>query len=242
MSETEKKISTAASLMQRSLSESTGLREREQKLVVYYALATHALPTLDTFPLLVLLGKMGTGKSQALKIVENFSHRPLCMSLRGMTGPAIRDKFAEGYEGTAIIEEADAAWKDTDSSFEHMLSDRYQRNSAKASHKKRTNNKDWDLVTKAYFGATVLHRRVSFVDAALDGRSVSVRFRPDHSRLYRDFDAEDPWNLEGNALLTEVTLVLPAVEKAPGIAARVFNSYKPLLGSVFVWRAGSVRT
>jgi hypothetical protein len=152
MSEIEK-LATAASLMQRALSESTGLREREGKVVLYWTLATHALQSLSTFPILVLLGKMGTGKSQTLKIVDNFGLRSARMSLRGMTGPAIRDKFAACYEGTAIIEEADAAWKDGDSNFERLISDRYQRESAEASLKVKRGDKDWDTVTKKYFGA-----------------------------------------------------------------------------------------
>jgi len=179
--------------------------------------------------MLVLLGKMGTGKSQTLKIVQNFCCRPVRMSLRGMTGPTIRDKFAECCEGTAIVEEADAAWKDSDSSFEGMLSDRYQRDSAQASHKKRNGDKNWDLVTQKYFGATVVHRRTPFVDPALDGRSVFVRFRPDHTRPYRDFDAQDAWNVKGKILLSDVSLSLPAIEKPEGVAARVFSSYRPLL-------------
>ena len=158
--------------MQTSLSESTGLKTRDQKVVVYWTLATHALPSLNTFPLLALLGKMGTGKSQTLSIVENFSRHPGQLSLRGMTGPAIRDKFAECYEGTAIVEEADNAWKDGDSAFESLLSDRYQRQSAKASHKVARGDKNWVIVTHEYFGATILHRRIPFRDAALDGRTM----------------------------------------------------------------------
>ncbi|HZC25083.1 MAG TPA: hypothetical protein VE866_17235 [Candidatus Binatia bacterium] len=213
------------------MSESTGLRERERKLAVYWTLATHALPTLDTFPLLVLRGKMGTGKSQALKVIENFAYRSRRLSLRGMTAPAIRDGFADCYEGTAVVEEADAAWKDRDSTFEHLLSDRYQRNSAEASHKQKKGSEDWSTVTKRYFGATALHRRIPFLDAALDGRSVSVYFRPDHSRSYRDFNAEDPRNAAGKVLLQHLTVKLPPVEQPNGIAARVFNSYRPVLAA-----------
>src|SRR5260370_39618881 len=157
MSETEKRAVSAACLMQRALSESTGLREREGKLVVYWTLSTHALQHLNTFAVLVLLGKMGTGKSETLKIVDNFAFRAVRMSLRGMTGPTIRDKFAACYEGTAIVEEADAAWKDGDSNFERLISDRYQRGSAEASHKAKSGDKDWETVTKKYFGATVVH-------------------------------------------------------------------------------------
>ena len=171
--------------MQTALSQSTGLKDRDQKLVTYWTLATHALPYLGTFPLLALLGKMGTGKSQTLSVIGNFAFRPARLSLRGMTGPAIRDKLAECYGGTAIVEEADAAWKDADMSFERLLSDRYQKASAEASHKVPAGEKNWGTVTKQYFGATALHRRVPFNDAALDGRTVTVRLRPDHRRALR---------------------------------------------------------
>jgi len=230
MSKIQSKLATVVPLMQKALSESTGLGERERKLVVYAVLATHALPYLDTFPVLVLLGKMGTGKSQTLMIVDNFSFRSCRMSLRGMTGPAIRDKFASCHEGTAIVEEADAAWKDGDSNFERLISDRYQRATAEASLKEAAGERRWRTDTRKYFGATVLHRRVPFVDPALDGRSVIVRFRPDHARQYREFDKNDPGNAEGRKLIGEVTFELPNVEQPERVAARVFNSYRPLLG------------
>ena len=230
MSEIENKLATAASLMHRALSESTGLRERDRSAVVYWTMATHALQSLNTFPVLVLLGKMATGKSQTLKIVHNFGFRSAGMSLRGMTGPAIRDKFAACYEGTAVVEEADAAWKDSDSNFERLISDRYQRDSAEASHKVKRGDKDWGTTTKKYFGATALHRRISFIDPALDGRSVFVRSRPDHTRQYREYNEADEWNAEGRELIREVTFKLPAIEKPDRVAARVFCSYTPLLG------------
>ena len=230
MSETEKKLVTAVSLMRRALSESTGLKEREQRLVVYWTLSTHALPQLHTFPVLVLLGQMATGKSQSLKIVDNFSFRSVRMSLRGMTCPAIRDKLASCYEGTAIVEEADSAWKDTDSNFERLISDRYQRDSAECALKEKAGDQRWRVVTKKYFGATALHRRVSFIDAGLDGRSVIVRPRPDNTRHYREYNEHDPWNAEGRELLRDLVIGLPDIHKPDGVAARVFASYAPLLG------------
>ncbi|MGA8736074.1 MAG: hypothetical protein WB558_19310 [Terriglobales bacterium] len=217
--------------MQAALSESTGLKGRDQNLVVHWTLATHSLPHLSTFPLLALLGKMGTGKSQTLSIIANFAFRPARLSLRGMTGPAIRDKFAACYEGTAIIEEADHAWKDKDMDFERLLSDRYQRASAEESHKVPSGDKNWETVTKRYFGATALHRRISFSDAALDGRTVTVRLRPDHARQYREYCAEDSWNVEGRQLISQLTFEPPVVEQPKDVAARIFNTYKPLLST-----------
>jgi hypothetical protein len=231
MQETENNFAKAAALMPTALSQSTGLSDRDQKLVVYWTIATHALPHLSTFPLLALRGKMGTGKSQTLSIVSNFAFRPSRLSLRGMTGPTIRDKFAECYKGTAIIEEADSAWRDSHMSFESLLSDRYQEGSAEAAHKVCRGDNNWSGVTKPYFGATALHRRTPFSDAALDGRTVVVRFRPDHKRKYREFFATEPCNVEGKQLIGNATFAPPEVQQPDGVAARIFNTYRPLLSA-----------
>lgn len=231
MSENENIFAKAATLMQTALSESTGLRDREQKIVVYWTLATHSLPHANTFPILALQGKMGTGKSQALFIIRNFAFRPVALSLRGMTTPTIRDKFAESHNGTAIVEEADYAWRDADTSFERLLSDRYQKASAQAAHKVKSGDKNWTTAPKQYFGATALHRRIPFKDAALDGRTVCVRFRPDHTRHYREYRDEDPWNVEGKQLVSGVPFEPPEVEQPQGVAGRIFNTYRPLLSA-----------
>jgi len=217
--------------MQTALTESTGLKDLQQKIAVYWTLATHSLPNVDTFPIFTLQGKMGTGKSQALSIIENFSFRPVKLSLRAMTTPTIRDKFAEAYNGTDVIEEADYAWKDPDATFERLLSDRYLRASAEASHKVKSGDKNWATATRQYFGATALHRRIPFKDAALDGRTVCARTRPDHTRKYREYNAEDPWNLEGKQLVSGVTFEPPEIEQPQGVAGRIFNTYGPLLSA-----------
>ena len=106
MQATEDKLARALALMQTALTESTGLKDFHQKLVAYWTFATHSLPHGNTSPILAALGKMGTGKSQVLSIIENFALRPVRLSLRGMTTPAIRDKLAEAHNATAIVEEA----------------------------------------------------------------------------------------------------------------------------------------
>jgi hypothetical protein len=136
--------------------------------------------------------------------------------------------------GTAIVEEADAAWKDAEMTFERMLSDRYQRTSAVAEHKVAAGKKNWATTTKKYFGATALHRRIPFNDAALDGRTVTVRLRPDNSRRYREYSDQDPWNAEGKELIGQVTFEPPAIEQPADVAARIFNSYKPLLSTAML--------
>lgn len=227
--------------MRETLSHSTGLKERDQKLVVYWTLATHSLPHIDTFPMLGLVGQMGTGKSQTLKIIKKFAYRPRELSLRAMTLAAIRDELAACDGGTAIIEEADQAWRDHDLAFERMLSDRYQRGSAKAAHKVPAGEKEWAVRTQSYFGATVLHRRVPFNDGALDGRTVAVRFRADHSRTYQDYSEEDPSIVEGSELVQGQVFKPAAVERFPDVAARIFNTYSPLLATSQLCGDGSFR-
>jgi len=230
MSDTVQKLIAAAALMDKALMQSTGLKERERKLVTYWTIATHTLPHVDTFPLLTLNGKMGTGKSQTEKIIEKFAYRSRPFSLRGRTQAVIRDELAACYEATAVIEEADHAWKDGDAIFERLLSDRYQRASAEAGLKKKCGD-NWDTVTKEFFGATVLHRRIPFNDAALDGRSVPIRFRADHSRPYTEYRQDDPLIIEGVELLRELVFKPLPVEPIPQVAARIFNTYRPLLGA-----------
>src|SRR4051812_47631317 len=101
---------------------STGLPLMARKVVAYYALATHTLPYTDKFPLLVLRGPMGTGKTQPLAIVKAFSSRAPPLTPRGSTPPAIRDELALCHNGTAIIEEGDGGWRDN-TPYEGMLSD-----------------------------------------------------------------------------------------------------------------------
>ena len=103
----EEKLVHAAADMDLALALSTGLDELSRKKIIYFTLATHCLLHVQTFPLLVLLGKMGTGKSEALKIIRKFARGARPLSLRGMTLPVIRDELAECRFGTAIIEEAD---------------------------------------------------------------------------------------------------------------------------------------
>ena len=206
---------------------STDLTELNRKLVAYWSVATHMLPHLKTFPLLVLKGPMGTGKSECLGIVERFSHNSKQFVMRGYTSAMVRDEMIACYEGTAVIEEADQGWKD-DSSFEMILSDRYQRSTGKIGVKTKTGKDDWKGSTMPIFGATVLHRRMPFADAALDGRSVVIRFRSNFERDYVDSE-QLPWIREAYEAIRGITFKPTDVDRPQTIAPRIFNSYTPVI-------------
>ena len=70
-------------------------------------------------------------------------------------------------------------------------------------------------VSRSIFGATALHRRVPFNDAALDGRSIPIHFKADHTRTYLKLPDEDhkfadavPWIVEGSDLLSGLVFPL----------------------------------
>jgi hypothetical protein len=205
----------------------TGLDCQGRKLVTYWTLATHTLEHVRMFPLLLLKGSMGTGKSVTLRIIKAFAFRPVAFSARGSTQPVIRDKLAEGLNGTAIVEEADEGWKG-DQQFEVLLSDRYQRDSAEASLKVSSGD-DYVTVTKQIFGATALHRRKPFADQALKGRSVLVRLKANHERTYSEFCENEPSVQEVQKLISELSFVPLEISSPLGIAARVWDSYKNLI-------------
>lgn len=208
----------------------TGLDEFLRKQVVYYTLATHALESLATFPILVPKGPTGTGKSSCLEVIARFAYRPLTFSLKSMTSAAIRDRLTECRGGTAIIEEADQAWK-TDG-FESLLSDRYKKATAKAARKVPDGEGGWLTQNSAFFGATVLHRRIPFADAAVSGRSVPIRFRAVNNRTFAPLD-----DIVGKELVLHESvpagsltgLMLPDVPSIRGIAGRVLDTYRPIL-------------
>ena len=147
-----------------------------------------------------------------------------------MTNPTIRDKFADCYEGTAVLEEADQAWKDTLMRRLSVCCLIDTKGSAEAAYKVPSGNKKWVTEKKKYFGATALHPRFAFRDPALDGRTGSVRSRPDHSRLYHEYSEQDPWNVEGKELVRDLRFEPLSIDQPTGIAARVFSTYRLLVG------------
>jgi hypothetical protein len=213
------------------LGEATALSLKDRRIVAHWTLATHGLADikLKLFPILRLLGKPGCGKSQTEEIIAAYSRHPKRMSLRGMTQAALRDRLNEANNGTAIIEEADSAWKD--SQFESLLSDRYSRRTAEADLKEQIGDKVWSSKKKQYFGASVVHRRKPFADAALDGRTITIRFKPDSTgRIFTEFDPAEDTHQGISGLAQSLALPPLGHYKVPGgVPGRIANTWRPVL-------------
>jgi hypothetical protein len=222
-------IRASVELIDKLLAMSTGLGSLARKLVAYYVLATYTLPKCTTFPLLVLIGPMGTGKSEAARIIKAFAYKPRAISLRGISPPAFRDELAEANEGTAIIEEADAGWRAESKNYENLFSDRYHRDSAKVAKKISAGEYEWVTQEKSCFGASILHKRLKCADAALEGRSITVQFRANHTRKYIDFSESDPAIVDFKKRLALLTFDPPKLQRSFEAAGRIIASYRPVL-------------
>ena len=88
----------------------TGLSQRQAKIVLYYAGATHGLLELRKFPILCVQGEPGTGKSTILEILNVLCKGASKFTGRGTSEAAARDELP--FLGTAIIEEDDSIRED----------------------------------------------------------------------------------------------------------------------------------
>lgn len=144
-----------------------GVDINEAKTIIYYALATHGIGRLSLMPLLVLRGPQSTGKSTIIGILKQIVNKPNIID--GKVSPAVlRDKV--GNETTALLEEADCI-------DEGLLIRRYSRQTSSTVVNRGGAMKGFQNEPLDIFGATVLHRRVPFRDAALDTRSIVIRTR-----------------------------------------------------------------
>jgi hypothetical protein len=221
-------IRLAVEVIDQLLAMSTGLNSLARKIVAYYTLATHTIPKANTFPLLVLIGPMGTGKSETSRIVKTFAYKPRALALRGMSPPAFRDELAEAHEGTAIIEEADAGWRES-KNYENLLSDRYHRDSAKFAIKVPAGDNSWVTQEKPFFGSSVGNKRTDWADAALGGRSVTIQFRANHKRKYKQFNDVDPDVVRLKKRIANLRFDPPELQRSFDAAGRILASYTPIL-------------
>lgn len=217
--------------MDTALDMATGLRPLDRKIVIYWTIATHTLKYQKVFPILVIRGPFGTGKTQCLIIISKFAHNPQRFNASLNTIAVIKDQMIASYEGTLIIEEADHGGFAYDNrhktivQFEQFLLNRYGKYSADITSKLKTDRDSWVNVKRSMFGASAIHSRTDFTDAALDGRSISVHTYPDNGKPY--LLADDMGWID--CKLQDVVFEPHEVVCPDQIAQRIFNTYRPVL-------------
>lgn len=169
----------------------------QSKLCVYCGILTYKVEEMDVFPILVLYGPHGTGKSTIERLMVQLVYNPVPkpnfskliewngLKLGTDTLPSLRDTL--GQNTTALIEEGDAP-----KNKEKLIADRFSRQTAVWGYMKE---KDIGYAqTKAnFFGATVIHKRSGFRDPATTSRSIFIKtkLQPDKQRVHTTFTKEE---------------------------------------------------
>lgn len=142
-----------------------GLDINQAKTVVYWTIATHALDKLKMLAILVLQGVHGSGKSTLMALLGRICHSPVFIDGK-VSKAELRDSLK--LNTTALIEEGDNV-------DERLILMRYSRQTATTSVKRGSASQGWTREPMNLFGATVLHRRLPFRDAAVDSRSITIK-------------------------------------------------------------------
>jgi len=143
--------------------EVTGLSKDNAKTVIYVATGTYALEELQDFPVLVLRGPFGTGKTTIGRIIKCIANNADVID--GGVSYAMMRKLLHENE-TLVIEEADKVR-------EQLISNRYSRSTSKIDYNEKSLS-GYSSAKVEIFGATVLHRRKPLADAALQSRAIQI--------------------------------------------------------------------
>ena len=145
-----------------------GLDEGPARTIINFAIATYGLPQLEKFPILVVFGPAGTGKTTILEVLRQLAFGTSKELIPGdLTYAVLRDTFAA--TPTALIDEADEI-------NESLLRKRYSKQSSMSiTNSSNARSGGWSKVQGDLFGATALHRRSPFRDEAVQSRSIIVR-------------------------------------------------------------------
>lgn len=174
-----------------------------------------------------ITGPNGTGKSRLLEAFDYLAFQPYRFTGTDMTAPVIRDELGKAHERTALIEEADR------DNLEPFLNMRYMRETAMCAKKIPGGIGAWKTIYIPIYGPSILHKRIPFKDAALEGRSIFINTVPNTKRRYKKADELEAQQIDEIRLeeaKAKVSVKLPENPKIPeDIAPRVVDSYRPLI-------------
>lgn len=219
----EDPLAEAIKLGETILSLSTGHDEYQRRKIACYAVATHYVERFEQFPGLVIHGNPATGKTMTLNFLKGTCYRVAELTAATASEAAFKFCMNEANSGTLIIEEAD---KMTARDLEELLTTRARKDSA--SWKKAVREEgEWVVKEFRTFGASVVHKRISFASSALMRRMIVVstmRRQKDYIQIRR---RSKLFQIFKDKLVNLPEL--PAVRNIWGIEPGVFDCYKPLV-------------
>jgi len=142
----------------------------DRKTIAYYMVSTYYIQLVNTMPFLALVGPSATGKSTVLDIAHNYCYRPYRIQVGSRTTfAALSGELVSAHNITAVMDEADRESGD----IEPLLRDRFSRSTAIYTKNVRQ-EKEWDLESFVFFGATVLACRNKFQDVSVESRGIII--------------------------------------------------------------------
>ncbi len=146
---------------------STGLSLHSARTLILYCGLTYTMAKLDQLPILVIKGPTETGKSTSMLIAGE-----LCNNTQEIisqpTKAVLRDSLKENT--TVFVEEADHI-------DEGLLTSRYSKDSPLPVNRPMGNG-SFMRQSLQLFGATIMHRRVPFIDPATESRAITIYTLP----------------------------------------------------------------
>lgn len=151
---------------------STGLSPHSARTLILYSGLTYTMSKLDQFPILVIKGPTETGKSTSMTIASE-----LCCNVEETisqpTKAILRDSLKENT--TVFIEEADHI-------DEGLLTSRYSKDSPLPVNRNMGNGM-FMRQSLQLFGATIMHRRMPFIDPATESRALTIYTVPKDQKI-----------------------------------------------------------
>lgn len=189
-----------------AIRKASGVSINQAKTAAYYAVATFL--DVDPMPILVILGKAGTGKSSLMEQLAKLVNQPRWINAK--SSASLRTELSRSDVFTALIEEGDKVDED-------LIANRYARETAQISLRMQKEI-GWQNINVDIFGATILHRRIPLSDLALRSRSIILRTEYHPS----DYEVQEVGN-------EEVKEVAAMVGEIPKTSHRVEDTWRPLI-------------
>ncbi|MCP4612484.1 MAG: hypothetical protein GY845_27615 [Planctomycetes bacterium] len=209
----------------------SGTTPFQLRLAAYYAASTWFLEQFQVFPMFVLYGNSGCGKTSLLDGLGEFCYKPVTVNISAETEATFRETLSKTNDGTAIIEESEDST--TSDKIEAFIKGRYSRKTGIAHKMIPTKSGSWAPTEYHTFGATIIHRRDHFNDQATESRCIylpiqfnGLRSKSDYQSI-PDMLAEGPRRYLDDARST--TLPSKVTILPDNIMGRVADTYDPIL-------------